>query len=229
MSSDTDSMELVELEEHSATETFVDPHGPLARLVVVAASVLASILVLVVVPALGVTYPYSRTFAPSLTVPSETLLRAFGLTPVLTAVAALTVVALIRKLPYGIGAVITLVVGASLTTAAVRAWANGWVPASALPNGNLTACLALISAATLVASPRFLPMVWGLGTVAAVTVAGAAVIGGTASIVGVVTTALIVLGWWAGSSTVMLFSPIAAEREAQNPFDTAALALRRMR
>lgn len=228
MNSDTDSMELVELEGPEEDEV-VAARGTLTRAAVVAMTVFATVVVLVVLPVLGVTYPYSRAIVPSSTGPSETLLKAFGLTPVLIAVAALTVVALIRKLPYGIGAVITLVVGASLTTAAVRAWADGWVPASALPNGNVTACLALISAATLVASSRFLPMVWGLGSVGAVTVAGAAVIGGTASIVGVVTTLLIVLGWWAGSSAVMLFSPIAAEREAQNPFDTAALALRRSR
>ena len=143
------------------------------------------------------------------------------------AVSALTVVALIRKLPYAIGSVISLVVGTSLTTAAVRTWADGAVPASALPSGYVAAALSLICASTLVASARFAPMIWGLGTVAAVAVAGAAVVGGSASVVGVTTTLLIIAAWWAGSSAVMVYSPVAAEREAQNPLDTAAMALRR--
>lgn len=231
MSMDTDSMELVELEGIEDEQSAVARgRGTLLRLCVVAASILASIVVLSVLPILGATYPHSRVMVPSLTGPADALLQLFGLTPVLIAVAALTVLALIRRLPYGIGAVISLVVGASLTTAAVRNWADGWVPASALPNGYVCACISLICAATLVAAPRFLPMVWGLGAVAAITVSSAAVVGGAASIVGVVTTLLIVVGWWAGSSAVMLYSPIAAAREAQNPLDTAALAFReRMR
>lgn len=228
MSADTDSMDLIELEGiEEDTDIRVRRRGVAARLGAVAVVVVALVVVLALLPLVGVTYPYSRAIVPSLTAPSDMLLRAFGLTPVLVGVAALTVIALMRKLPYGIGAVITLVVGASLTTAAVRAWADGWVPASALPNGYVTACAALICAATLVASPRFLPMVWGLGAVGAATVSASAVVGGSATVVGIATTLLIVVGWWAGSSAVMLYSPLAAEREAQNPFDTAALALRR--
>ncbi|WP_072807099.1 hypothetical protein [Rhodococcoides yunnanense] len=247
MSADTDSMELVELEEAALYEKaatyekaalYEEEDDPdvrvrrdrtLARVAVVGVVLFGLVVVLAALPLLGVTYPYSRAVVPSLVDPSGALLRAFGITPVLLAVAALTVVALFRALPYGIGAVITLVVGASLTTAAVRAWAAGWVPASALPNGYVTAAVSLVCATTLVAAPRFLPMVWGLGAVGATTVCAAAIVGGSATIIGVATTLLIVLGWWAGSSAVMLHSPVAAEREAQNPFDTAALALRRMR
>lgn len=178
MSTDTDSMELVELEGIEDEQSAVARgRGTLVRLGVVAASILASIFVLSILPALGVTYPHSRVMLPSLTGPADALLQMFGLTPVLVAVAALTVLTLIRRLPYGIGAVISLVVGASLTTAAVRAWADGWVPASALPNGYVCACISLICAATLVAAPRFLPMVWGLGSVAAITVSSAALVG----------------------------------------------------
>lgn len=250
MSADTDSMELVELEDADLemsgrpgddlersglvvydldNDTVVRRRRTLACLSAIGAAVVALAVILAGLPLAGVTYPYSRALVPSLTGPSETLVTTFGLTQVLLAVAALTVVALIRKLPYGIGAVITLVVGASITTAAVRTWADGWVPASALPNGYVTACAALVCAATLVAAPRFLPMVWGLGVVGALTVAAAAVVGGSATVVGIATTLLIVAGWWAGACAVMLYSPIAAEREAQNPFDTAALALRRSR
>lgn len=231
MSADTDSMELVELEESQLYEE-EDPavsirrRRTLKRVGVVAATVAGVVAILVLLPLTGISYPHSRAVFPTLDGPSDALLQAFGITPVLLAVAALTVVALIRKLPYGIGAVITLVVGASLTTAGVRAWANGWVPASALPNGYVTAAIALVCATTLVAAPRFLPMVGGLGTVGAVTVSAAAIVGGSTTIVGVLTTALIVLGWWAGSSAVMVYSPVAAEREASNPFDTAAMALR---
>ena len=234
MGTDTDSMELIELEDDGAdtvptTADAVAARGRamLVRLCAVGVASGGLLAVLLVLPLVGVTYPHSRALVPSLTVPSDTLLQFSGITPVLVAVAALTVIALMRALPYGIGAVISLVVGASLTTAAVRTWADGLVPASALPNGYVTAALALICAATLVSSPRFLPMVWGLGVVAAVTLAGALVVGGTASVVGLATTLLIVGGWWAASSAVMVYSPIAAEREASNPFDTAALALRR--
>ncbi|MET0198580.1 hypothetical protein CH289_16595 [Rhodococcus sp. RS1C4] len=230
MSADTDSMELVQLEgieiDHDA---LARSRRLMARLVAVAGLLGVLAVVLVVLPLAGVTYPYSRALVPSLDGPANALLEAFGVTPVLVAVAGLTVVSLIRKLPYGIGAVIALVLGASLTTAAVRSWADGWVPASALPNGYVTACASLVCAATLVASARFLPMVWGLGAVAVATVSAAAVIGGSATVVGIVTTVAIVTAWWAGSSAVMLYSPVAAEREAQNPFDTAALALRRLR
>jgi hypothetical protein len=231
MSADTDSMELVELEEN---ELYEEDTGAvarrrriLARAIAVGAAMVGLAVLLVILPLAGVDYPHSRTVVPSLAGPSDSLLTAFGITPVLVAVAALTVVALIRKLPYGIGAVITLVVGASLTTAGVRAWAAGWVPASALPNGYITAAVALVCATTLVASTKFLPMVWGLGGVGAATVCAAAVVGGATSVVGVVTTVLIVVGWWAGSSGVMVYSPVAAEREKQNPFDTAALAFRK--
>lgn len=233
MSSDTDSMELIELEgiepELVDADALQRRRRTTIRLGAVAVAVVALIVVLAVLPIAGITYPYSRAIVPSLSGPSDAALSAFGLTPVLLAVAGLTVVALVRALPYGIGAVITLVVGASLTTAAVRAWADGLVPASALPNGNVTACMALICAATLVASRAFLPMVWGLGTVAAATVSTGAVLGGSATVVGIFTTAAIVAAWWAGSSAVMLYSPVAAEREARNPLDTAAMMLRARR
>lgn len=228
MGADTDSMELVELEGVDAdSEALVRGRRTLVRVSAVGAAVATLVVLLAVLPLAGVTYPYSRALVPSLAGPAETLLMMFGITQVLLAVAALTLVAVARRLPYGIGAVITLVVGASLTTAAVRTWADGWVPSSALPNGYVAACAALVGAATLVAAPRFLPMVWGLGGVAVLAVAAAAVVGGSATVVGIATTLLIVVGWWAGSSAVMLFSPVAAEREAQNPLDTAALALRR--
>ncbi|RRQ25523.1 hypothetical protein DK926_23185 [Rhodococcus sp. Eu-32] len=233
MSADTDSMELVELEENELYFDDVDAIARrrriLARAIAVGAATVGLVVLLGILPLAGVDYPHSRSVVPSLAGPSDSVLTAFGITPVLVAVAVLTVVALIRGLPYGIGAVITLVIGASLTTAGVRAWAVGWVPGSALPNGYATAAVALVCATTLVASPRFLPMVWGLGGVGVATVCAAAVVGGAVSVIGVVTTLLVVLAWWAVSSGVMVYSPVAAEREKQNPFDTAALAFRRMR
>ncbi|MGA9872278.1 MAG: hypothetical protein WBQ44_14205 [Rhodococcus sp. (in: high G+C Gram-positive bacteria)] len=228
MGVNTDSMELLELDDHQFhRDAARRARATLVRLCGAAGSVAALIVVLVGLPKLGIGYPHSRAIVPGLTAPSETLLRLFGITPVLVAVAALTIVSVVRKLPYGIGAVIGLTVGASLTTAAVRAWAYGLVPASALPNGSVTACAALICGAALVAAPRFVPAVTGLGAVVALTVAGAAVVGGSATVVGIVTTFLIVALWWALASTVMVFSPVAAEREAANPLDTAAMALRR--
>ncbi len=227
MNSNTDSLELVDFESFEEdTATSDRRQAAIIRIAAVGLCITGLVVLLVVLPLAGVTYPYSRGIVPALIGPSETLLRAFGITPVLCAVAALTMVAMIRELPYGIGAVTTLTVGASLTTAAARTWADGWVPTSALPNGYVTASLSLICAATLVASAKFLPVVWGLGTVAAATVAAAAVLGGSATVIGIATTLLIVAAWWAWSSAVMLYSPVAAEREARNPLDTAAMALR---
>lgn len=239
MGANTDSMELIELEQDANTgvtdvtdtahdrEAAARRRASFRRIGVVGAAVAGLILILVVLPVLGVTYPHSRAIVPALSAPSEKVLEFFGITPVLVAVAALTMVAVVRKLPYGIGAVIGAVVGASLTTAAVRTWADGLVPTSALPNGYVTAALVLLSAATLVSSPRYLPMVWGLGTVGAVTVAAAAILGGSASVVGILTTMLIVFAAWAAAAAVMVYSPAAAQREAANPLDTAAMALRR--
>lgn len=231
MTTNTDSMELFELKDDESNEEELDAvfrrRGTTVRAIAAGAAALMLLTILVVLPTLGFTYPHSRVVVTELVSLSEKVLQAFGITPVLISVAALTVVALIRKLHYGIGAVITLTIGASLTTAAVRTWAAGWVPASALPNGYVTACAALMCAATLVAATRHLPIVWGLGTVTVLAVGAAAVISGAATIIGVTTTLLIVAGWWAAASAVMLYSPVAAQREARNPLDTAAMAVQR--
>ncbi len=154
-------------------------------------------------------------------------LGAIDATAVLTAVAALAVVALLRTLPYGIGAVITCTIGALVTSALTREFLGTAMPSVDLPSGQLVAVVSLLGAASMVVSVSWRPVVLGLGTIAVLAVAAAAVLVGSASIVGIVGAVAIALVWWPACSIVMLFSPAAAAREAANPLDTAGLAVQR--
>ncbi|MCJ0980452.1 hypothetical protein MTX35_22330 [Rhodococcus sp. ARC_M12] len=155
------------------------------------------------------------------------VLDAIDVTAVLTVVAALAVVAVMRKLPFGIGVVIACTVGAMVTTALVRQTMGATMQPADLPSGQLAAAASLLGAASMVASTTWRPVVLGLGTVATLAVAAAALIVGSASITGIVGAASIAFLWWPACSIVMLYSPDAAAREARNPLDTAALAVQR--
>lgn len=154
-------------------------------------------------------------------------LDAIDVTAVLTVVAALSVVALLRKLPYGIGAVIACTIGAVVTGELVREAAGSTVPSVDLPYGQLIAVAALLGAASMVASTAWRPAILGLGTVVTLTVAASALIIGSSSITGIAGALLVAFAWWSACSIVMLYSPDAADREARNPLDTAALAVQR--
>lgn len=239
MSSDTDSRGLARISRRTSDERYevheepIDharadaTRGMLRRLGVGVAATAALLVLFGVLPVAGFTFPLSAPMLPGLDGIGRSILGLIDITGVLVVVAALTVVALIRGLPYGIGVVITVSIGAVLTTALVRHWADGWVPTSALPSGQVTAVLAVVGCASLVVAPRFLPMVGGLGAVAVGITGVAAVITGSVTIVGVLAAVLVSAVWWAGGSAVMQFSPQASEREARNPFDTAALAVQR--
>lgn len=173
------------------------------------------------VPNMAPVWPVSTSPAAAL---ASRALSTIDVTAVLT---ALTVVALVRKLPYGIGVVIACVVGAEVTTALVRHLAASSTTATGLPSGQLVAVTALLGAASMVASATWRPMILGLGTVAALAVGVAQLAVGSVSPVGIVSALLITGVWWPACSVVMLFSPAAAAREARNPFDTAALVAQR--
>lgn len=176
------------------------------------------------VPNMAPVWPVSTSPAAAL---ASRALSTIDVTAVLTVLAALTVVALVRKLPYGIGVVIACVVGAEVTTALVRHLAASSTTATDLPSGQLVAVTALLGAASMVASATWRPMILGLGTVAALAVGAAQLVVGSVSPVGIVSALLITGMWWPACSVVMLFSPAAAAREARNPFDTAALVAQR--
>ncbi|MCZ4522027.1 hypothetical protein O4220_26190 [Rhodococcus ruber] len=152
---------------------------------------------------------------------------AIDVTTVLIAVAVLAAVALLRKLPYGIGVVIACTIGSVVTGELAREFAESSVSSTGLPYGQLVATAALLGAASMVASSAWRPVVLGLGTAATLAVAAAALITGAASIVGIATALLVVFVWWPACSIVMLYSPDAAAREARNPLDTAAMAVQR--
>ena len=86
----------------------------------------------------------------------------------------LAIVAAMRKLSYGMGAVLLLCIGANLTSAAVRAWESD-APSVLLPSGHVVAVTALYGSALLVSAPRFRPVIAGLGFGVVLGVAGAAV------------------------------------------------------
>lgn len=154
-------------------------------------------------------------------------LDAIDVTSVLIAVAFLSAVALLRKLPYGIGVVLACTIGAVVTGELAREAAGPYVSSTELPYGQLVATAGLLAAASMVASAAWRPVVLGLGTVATLAVAAAASITGAASIVGIASALAVVLVWWPACSIVMQYSPVAAAREARNPLDTAALAVQR--
>ncbi|MDV8025188.1 hypothetical protein [Rhodococcus sp. IEGM 1330] len=170
----------------------------------------------------------SVSFDPSqATVLAAWLVDSIDVTTVLLMVAALTVVALLRSLPYGIGVVIACTVGAVVSTSLGRELAGSSITSTDLPNGQLVAAAALLGAASMVASTTWRPAVLGLGTVTTVVVALSAVVVESSSITGIVGAVLIASVWWSMCSIVMLYSPDAAAREARNPLDTAALAVQR--
>lgn len=154
-------------------------------------------------------------------------LDAIDPTSVLIVVAALAVVALVRQLPYGVGVVIGCTIGALLTDAVVRHVVGTSIPTADLPSGHVVAAASLLGAASMVVSARWRPVTLGVGTVVTSSVAAATLIVGSASIIGVMGAASIAFAWWSACSVAMLYSPAAAARDARNPFDTAALAVRR--
>lgn len=196
----------------------------IARSAVSGASAVLLLIFLMRAPHIATTTSWESTPAAAL---AAHLLDAIDVTAMLIAVAALAVVALIRKLPYGIGVVIACTVGAVVTSAIAREIMGASMPSADLPSGQLVAVASLLGAASMVASAAWRPVILGLGTVATLAVAAAALVIGSASVTGIVSAASIVFVWWPACSIVMLFSPDAAAREARNPIDTAALAVRR--
>ncbi|OZC93528.1 hypothetical protein CH294_17240 [Rhodococcus sp. 14-2483-1-1] len=186
----------------------------------------ATALLVLVISTPQVPSPASADTSPVAALATAAL-DAIDVTTVLIAVAVLAAVALLRKLPYGIGVVIACTIGAVVTGELAREFAGASVSSTALPYGQLVATAALLGAASMVASTAWRPVVLGLGSAATLAVAAAALITGAASIVGIASALLVVFVWWPACSIVMLYSPDAAAREARNPLDTAALAVQR--
>nr|WP_240945596.1 hypothetical protein [Rhodococcus sp. HNM0569] len=158
---------------------------------------------------------------------AEPVLTAVDVTTVMAATVVLSVVAMIRRLSYGVAAVLTLTVGANLGSALVRVWADG-APEAILPSGHVVAAMAVYSTGLLVASPRFKPVVSGLGAVVVLAVVAASLASEPVGLPGIAAAGTITAIWWAVASIIMVYSPIAAERERQRP-DPAAMALVRHR
>ncbi|QTJ65151.1 hypothetical protein HYG77_05740 [Rhodococcus sp. ZPP] len=158
---------------------------------------------------------------------ADQVISVVDVNSVLVATVVLAVVATVRKLSYGIGAILLLCLGANLTCAAVRAWASD-APTVLLPSGHVVAVAALYGSAILVSAPRFRPVVAGLGFALILGVAGAAALVEPISIYGLVASLVVASIWWALASILMLYSPVAAEREALRP-DTAAIVFSRHR
>ena len=194
------------------------------RMAVSGASAVLSLIFLMWVPHVSPSMSGESTPASAL---AARVLDAIDVTSVLIAVAVLAVVALIRKLPFGIGVVIACTTGAVVPRARAREILAASMPSADLPNGQLVAVASLLGSASMVASTAWRPVILGLGTVATLAVAAAALIVGSASVTGIVAGASIVFVWWPACSIVMLYSPDAAAREARNPLDTAALAVQR--
>ncbi|AWK75455.1 hypothetical protein CBI38_10200 [Rhodococcus oxybenzonivorans] len=158
---------------------------------------------------------------------ADQVISVVDVNSVLVATVVLAVVATVRKLSYGIGAILLLCLGANLTCAAVRAWASD-APTVLLPSGHVVAVAALYGSAILVSAPRFRPVVAGLGFALILGVAGAAALVEPISVYGLVASLVVASIWWALASILMLYSPVAAEREALRP-DTAAIVFSRHR
>jgi hypothetical protein len=158
---------------------------------------------------------------------ADQVINVVDVNSVLVATVVLAVVATVRKLSYGMGAILLLCLGANLTSAAVRAWASD-APTVLLPSGHVVAVAALYGSAILVSAPRFRPVVAGLGFALILGVAGAAALVEPISVYGLVASLVVASIWWALASILMLYSPVAAEREALRP-DTAAIVFSRHR
>ncbi|MCQ4122023.1 hypothetical protein [Rhodococcus tibetensis] len=167
------------------------------------------------------------TFPEPLRSVADQVISTIDVTSVLVATVVLAVVAMLRKLSYGIGAVLALCLGANLTSAAVRAWAAD-APSVLLPSGHVVAAAALYGSAILVSAPRFRPVIAGLGFALILGVAGASALVDPISVYGLVASLVVSSIWWALASTLMLYSPVAAKREELRP-DTAAMAFSRHR
>jgi hypothetical protein len=185
----------------------------------------ALIALYAVLPAAGVDYPPGRTYLAPLYRPAAALLGSLEVTSILLAVTALSVIAVVRKLHYGIAAVLITTLGANLMGAGMRTWIGEAVLPSAVANGPVIAVASVVAAASIVSAARWRPAVAGLGSVVILAVSGAAVITAAAGVVSVVGALLVVGLWWSLASILMTHSPIAAERERQNPLSTAAMAL----
>lgn len=201
-------------------------HASVRRLVLAATCGVVLLLMYLLVPGAAFA-PVVTDLAPRVADSAVHALRLINITIVLAATAAVTVVAMVRKLPYGIGSVLMLCLGANLSCAGIQLWAAG-LPEAALPSGHLVAVAALVAATRLVAAPRFVPVVTGLGAALVIAVAGVVALGVPTSLLALGAAGLLVIAWWAAASAVMQYSPIAAERERARP-DTAALALSRGR
>ncbi|MBY4131516.1 hypothetical protein HQO83_24280 [Rhodococcus fascians] len=186
----------------------------------------AAALLMLLLSTPHVTPPASADATPLVAL-ATVALGAIDVTTVLVAVAFLAAVALLRKLPYGIGVVIACTIGAVVTAELAREVIGSSVSSTELPYGQLVATAGLLAAASMVASTAWRPVVLGLGTVGTLAVAAAASITGAASIVGIASALLVVFVWWPACSIVMQYSPVAAARDARNPLDTAALAVQR--
>lgn len=182
--------------------------------------------------ALGMLY-VSRPTLPTVSVPEHVHMLAswtvgrFDITAVLAATAVLAVVTTMRRLPYGLGAILGLGLGANLTNATIGSrFAD--LPATLAPSGHVAAATALYCSAILVTSPSWRPAVAGLGFAGVVMVGVSTLVADATSLFAIVAGALIALVWGCAAAILMSRSPEAAKREEARP-DTAALAFSRHR
>ncbi|EOM74899.1 hypothetical protein DW322_17485 [Rhodococcus rhodnii] len=192
------------------------------RIAVAAVSVVALVALYALRPRVS-----SFTTPENLRALAEPVLSLVDVTTALVATVVLTVVAMTRRLPFGVAAVLLLVIGSTVSSAAVHQWVSS-VPDAGLPNGYVVGVSAIYGAAVLVAAPQFKPAVAGLGAVAVLAITAAAVVAEPVALAGVAASLMITAIWWALSSVVMLYSPVAAQREELRP-DTAAIAFSRYR
>lgn len=199
------------------------PTSPTHRFLALAALCIATLSVLYFV----------RPGSPTVNAPDQVRTLAqwtigrFDVTAVLAATTALAVVSMVRGLPYGIGAILILGMGANLTNAAIGSWLTD-VPQSLQPSGHVAAATALYCSAVLITAPRWRPVVAGLGFVGVAAVGASALGAELSGIFGVIAGSLVALVWACVAAILMARSPIAAKREELRP-DTAAIAFSRHR
>ncbi|MDV8008572.1 MULTISPECIES: hypothetical protein [Rhodococcus] len=190
------------------------------------------VLAAIAVVALGILY-FVRPTSPGLSVPdhvrtlAEWTVGRFDVTAVLAATTALAVVSMVRGLPYGIGAILLLGMGANLTNAAFGSWLPD-VPQDLLPSGHVAAATALYCSAILISAPQWRPVVAGLGFAGVAAIGASALAAELSGLFGVIAGVLIALVWACAAAILMARSPIAAKREELRP-DTAAIAFSRHR
>ena len=130
---------------------------------------------------------------------------------------------MVRGLPYGIGAILLLGMGANLTNAAFGSWLPD-VPQDLLPSGHVAAATALYCSAILISAPQWRPVVAGLGFVGVAAIGASALAAELSGLFGVIAGILITLVWACAAAILMARSPIAAKREELRP-DTAAIGV----